>query len=289
MTNLAFANTDEIILNWNADKADLSQRNRETNEDIRRKDVVRPFTLKETEEQAYIQNLLRVPILSGGLREASNQIEEQHISKPRSSTWPCEQTSLGLQQFLESGFSATTNDLAFNFHYQDKDQGSFQSSSQTPYLAQAYSTIEKWSAPLPIPPYNHSRRASLPGIAMPHPIPPRDEHRRASLLCTGSSLVASSQRNDSLSAVDYCQATSQPKSRIRRDSFPSSFPSRLHSILSGPESQEYIAWLPHGRAFRVLKQKGIEDNVLSRFFKSRRYESFQRQVCQYGIAECSRC
>jgi hypothetical protein len=69
-----------------------------------------------------------------------------------------------------------------------------------------------------------------------------------------------------------------------------SFPSRLHSILSGPESQEYIAWLSHGRAFRVLQPKAIEANVLSRFFKSRRYESFQRQVCQYVLdeTECSR-
>jgi hypothetical protein len=287
MTNpaFAFANVDEVIRNWNAVEADLiSQRSWETTEDIRKGLLMDPISSEGVGEGLKL------------LREASLQTaEELHIPKPRSPlqptatppTFPREQTPLNLQKSLESEFSPVTNDPAFSFHYQDKDHGSCQASSQTPFLADGYPNIGNGrvslpgvAIPRPIPPPNHSRRASLPGIAMKHPIPPRNQNRRASLPCTGSSL-ASPQRSDYLPAVDG--QTPQPKCRIRRDSFPY----RLHSILSGQESQEYIAWLPHGRAFRVLKQRGIEDKILSRFFKSRRYDSFQRQVCQCGMTECS--
>jgi hypothetical protein len=288
MTDPAFANIGELIRNWNADKADLLRQSwEETNGDIR-------YVVKK--QQAYIGNTLRVPISPVGFREPSTQTDEQHIPKPRSSlqpgatvspTWPCEQTPLGLQKSLESGVSPITNDLAFYSHYQKKDQGSFQASSQTPYLAEAYPNsgngrpfLSGVAIQHPIPPRNHSRRASLPAIAMSHPIPPRYHNRKTSLPCSGSSLV-SSQRIDFLAAVD-CQ-TSLKKRQTRLGSFPY----RLHLIISGPDSQEYIAWLPHGRAFRVLKQKGIEE-FLFRFFKSRRYESFQRQVCQCGMTECCR-
>jgi hypothetical protein len=57
-----------------------------------------------------------------------------------------------------------------------------------------------------------------------------------------------------------------------------SFPTKLYKILSDPQYKEYIAWLPHGRAWRVLKPKQFEEKVIPKFFRSDRYASFMRQV-----------
>jgi hypothetical protein len=48
-----------------------------------------------------------------------------------------------------------------------------------------------------------------------------------------------------------------------------SFPMKLHEILSSPEYKDCITWLPHGRAWRVLKPKIFEEEVLPKFFRSR--------------------
>lgn len=66
----------------------------------------------------------------------------------------------------------------------------------------------------------------------------------------------------------------------RKERTPStmSFPVKLFKILSDPKFSEYICWLPHGRAWRVLKPKPFEDDVIPQFFRSDRYASFMRQV-----------
>jgi HSF-type DNA-binding len=66
----------------------------------------------------------------------------------------------------------------------------------------------------------------------------------------------------------------------RKERAPSStsFPTKLYKILSDPQYQEYIVWLPHGRAWRVLKPKALEEDVIPKFFRSDRYASFMRQV-----------
>ena len=56
------------------------------------------------------------------------------------------------------------------------------------------------------------------------------------------------------------------------------FPCKLHKILSDPQYSEYIAWLPHGRSWRVLKAKPFEEKVLPKFFRHGKYASFMRQV-----------
>lgn len=63
-----------------------------------------------------------------------------------------------------------------------------------------------------------------------------------------------------------------------------SFPMRLHEILSSPEYKEYIVWLPHGRAFRVLRPKAFEEDVLPKYFRSTKYASFMRQVRNVAAA-----
>jgi hypothetical protein len=70
----------------------------------------------------------------------------------------------------------------------------------------------------------------------------------------------------------------QAKKRKERAPSSTSFPSKLYSILANPAYKDYIAWLPHGRAWRVLKPKAFEEFVIPKFFRSDRYASFMRQV-----------
>lgn len=61
------------------------------------------------------------------------------------------------------------------------------------------------------------------------------------------------------------------------------FPTKLHKILSNPEYQDYIAWLPHGRSWRVLKPKAFEEKVIPLYFRHAKYASFMRQVNGWGF------
>ena len=56
------------------------------------------------------------------------------------------------------------------------------------------------------------------------------------------------------------------------------FPVKLHYILSNPKYKEVISWLPHGRAWRIIKPKEFEKYVIPKFFRSAKYASFMRQV-----------
>jgi hypothetical protein len=73
--------------------------------------------------------------------------------------------------------------------------------------------------------------------------------------------------------------TAQPSTRHKEPTFPL----KLHMILSNPEFQHIIAWLPHGRAWRILQQKAFEQRVIPLFFRHGRYSSFARQVNGWGF------
>ena len=61
------------------------------------------------------------------------------------------------------------------------------------------------------------------------------------------------------------------------------FPVKLHMILSNPDFQDIIAWLPHGRSWRILQQKAFEERVIPVYFRHGRYSSFARQVNGWGF------
>lgn len=61
------------------------------------------------------------------------------------------------------------------------------------------------------------------------------------------------------------------------------FPTKLHMILSNPEFQDIISWLPHGRSWRILQQKAFEERVIPLYFRHGRYSSFARQVNGWGF------
>jgi hypothetical protein len=63
----------------------------------------------------------------------------------------------------------------------------------------------------------------------------------------------------------------------------SSFPLKLHAILSNPEFQELICWLPNGRSWRILKPAAFERVVIPLVFRHAKYASFMRQVNGWGF------
>ena len=63
----------------------------------------------------------------------------------------------------------------------------------------------------------------------------------------------------------------------------SSFPSKLHRILSSPVFTSIIVWMPHGRSWRLLKPKIFEEEVIPLFFRHSSLSSFMRQVSGWGF------
>eukprot|EP00804_Cyclotella_cryptica_P018348 CCRYP_015484-RB/>CCRYP_015484-RB protein AED:0.23 eAED:0.23 QI:238/0.66/1/1/0.33/0.5/4/1057/221 len=55
------------------------------------------------------------------------------------------------------------------------------------------------------------------------------------------------------------------------------FPAKMHAILSNKELSDVIEWLPHGRAWRILKPRTFEIHVLPRYFHHNKLSSFVRQ------------
>lgn len=67
------------------------------------------------------------------------------------------------------------------------------------------------------------------------------------------------------------------------------FPALVHRMLSEPTvDPTIVSWQPHGRAFRVHDPTRFVSDVLPRFFKQRKYASFQRQLSLYGFLRLTR-
>ena len=56
------------------------------------------------------------------------------------------------------------------------------------------------------------------------------------------------------------------------------FPMKLHKLLSDPEAEGIITWLPHGRSWKVIKQEEFEKLLLPRYYDHSNISSFMRQV-----------
>ena len=61
------------------------------------------------------------------------------------------------------------------------------------------------------------------------------------------------------------------------------FPARLHAILSDEQYSHIIAWMPHGRAWKVLNKKLLVEEVIPEFFGQSKFASFTRQLSGWGF------
>mmetsp|Transcript_11278 Transcript_11278/g.23744 ORF Transcript_11278/g.23744 Transcript_11278/m.23744 type:complete len:634 (+) Transcript_11278:113-2014(+) len=62
------------------------------------------------------------------------------------------------------------------------------------------------------------------------------------------------------------------------------FPQKLHTILSDEEAfGDIIMWMPHGRAWKIVDDRRLEEEVLPNFFRHKSRASFLRQVNNWGF------
>mmetsp|Transcript_14882 Transcript_14882/g.34065 ORF Transcript_14882/g.34065 Transcript_14882/m.34065 type:complete len:410 (-) Transcript_14882:20-1249(-) len=66
------------------------------------------------------------------------------------------------------------------------------------------------------------------------------------------------------------------------------FPVKLHRIVSDPLNSLVITWMPHGRAFKVLKRDELVRDVIPGYFDCAKYESFTRQLTAWDFRRCKR-
>lgn len=66
------------------------------------------------------------------------------------------------------------------------------------------------------------------------------------------------------------------------------FPQRLMEILTNPNNQDAIAWLPHGKAFLIVNRQKFADHVLPHYFRKTKYTSFTRKLNRWNFTRVTR-
>jgi HSF-type DNA-binding len=66
------------------------------------------------------------------------------------------------------------------------------------------------------------------------------------------------------------------------------FPGKLHRMLSHNDLSDYICWLPHGRAFRIVKSKRLEGSrikILQEYLGIENKSAFLKQLMNKGFKQ----
>ena len=58
---------------------------------------------------------------------------------------------------------------------------------------------------------------------------------------------------------------------------------KLNAMLCNPELSNIITWMPHGRSWKILKQKDFVSYVMPYYFESTNYKSFLRLLNAWGF------
>ena len=61
------------------------------------------------------------------------------------------------------------------------------------------------------------------------------------------------------------------------------FPAKMYAILSRPEYQDIVSWMPHGRSWKVHKPREFEIKVIPAYFEHNKFSSFIRQANGWGF------
>lgn len=84
---------------------------------------------------------------------------------------------------------------------------------------------------------------------------------------------------------DNCANLDLPKP-VTKGGVAHQFPVQLHGILDTIEEdghEDVMSWQPHGRCFLVHQPKVFLKEIMPRYFKQRKFASFQRQLNLYGF------
>ena len=86
------------------------------------------------------------------------------------------------------------------------------------------------------------------------------------------------------SYVDYSLVPYHPRDNALPKSIDEmDFHQKLHLILSHPEARDFAAWLPHGRAFKIINPTKFEKIICPKYFGHKRYSSFLNHVGVNGF------
>eukprot|EP00584_Thalassiosira_punctigera_P010045 CAMPEP_0172543916 /NCGR_PEP_ID=MMETSP1067-20121228/14191_1 /TAXON_ID=265564 ORGANISM="Thalassiosira punctigera, Strain Tpunct2005C2" /NCGR_SAMPLE_ID=MMETSP1067 /ASSEMBLY_ACC=CAM_ASM_000444 /LENGTH=565 /DNA_ID=CAMNT_0013330403 /DNA_START=323 /DNA_END=2020 /DNA_ORIENTATION=+ len=136
-------------------------------------------------------------------------------------------------------------------------------------------------------PQNDSDQPALPANPMKHRPPPQLEtnaaaptpvHRKKAKKVK-ESLIDHTYRDFSsvnVSVEDDGAGDGGDKSRPN-------FPAKLHSIVSNPNYQHIICWLPHGRSWKIVDKYLLTSVIIPQHFAHAKFESFNRSVNGWGF------
>mmetsp|Transcript_32826 Transcript_32826/g.73820 ORF Transcript_32826/g.73820 Transcript_32826/m.73820 type:complete len:376 (+) Transcript_32826:105-1232(+) len=82
---------------------------------------------------------------------------------------------------------------------------------------------------------------------------------------------------------DYSTYLQNGGQLIKHKKSDKNFPVKMHRILSNPMYSHIITWMPHGRAFKILKREELIRDVIPGFFVCSKYESFTRQLTAWNF------
>lgn len=70
---------------------------------------------------------------------------------------------------------------------------------------------------------------------------------------------------------------------IRKPVTETNFPMKLYDMLSNPDNHHAIAWMPHGRAWKVRQKDVFMRTICPQYFAQTKFESFIRQANGWGF------
>ena len=80
------------------------------------------------------------------------------------------------------------------------------------------------------------------------------------------------------SRVTPADVDANPRARRANSKREPTFPMKLHQMLSDPDAEGVVVWLPHGRAWKIINQDKFETGLLGKYFEHGNMSSFMRQV-----------
>jgi len=82
---------------------------------------------------------------------------------------------------------------------------------------------------------------------------------------------------------DFSRYIEEGGKLIKHKKSTNNFPARLHKMLSESKNEDVIAWMPHGRAWKILNKERLKSEVLPNYYVCKKYESFSRQLNGWGF------
>jgi len=82
---------------------------------------------------------------------------------------------------------------------------------------------------------------------------------------------------------DFSDYLGEQGNILKRKKACTTFPEKLHKMLSNPQFSHIIAWMPHGRAFKILNKKLLMEEAAPTYFYQSKFQSFTRQLNGWGF------